>query len=343
MSVSQKDIKNKPTIRDVARQAEVSVATVSRVLNGLGGYSEETGAKVRKVIKELNFAANAIARSLSVKSSKIIGVLLPDTGTDVFVDVLHGIEKKAREYGYSIIICYTGVDGVSTLEYVKVLIANQVAGIIYGSTMLFDECFNLIVDSKIPLVLALTLSEKYDIPYYKVDDTEAVYDGISYLIKKGHRQIALIVGHPDDPIPGIPRLEGYIKALRDNGIEINPRIIKSGNFDYDSGISCMEELLDSKEAFTAVFATSDDMAVGAIRAAYQRGIKVPEDISVMGYDNTKISKMSQPNLTTISQPLYIIGETSAEKLLEIIINNAISKSQFLKHEIVERDSVKKIN
>lgn len=333
---------NKPTMRDVAKQANVSVATVSRVINGLGGYSKDTEELVKKVIKEMNFEANAIARSLSVKSSKIIGVLLPETDTGVFVEVLRGIEKTARENGYSVIICNTGKEGMRTLEYLKVLLANQVAGIIYGSSPLFDKCFELMESSHVPCVLALTLTYKYQIPYVKVDDKLGVYDATNYLIQMGHKKIAFISGSYNDPIAGVPRIEGYISALSDNGIALNENIIKYGDFGYESGRLCMEQLLAGDDKFTAVFAASDDMAVGAMNVLHSRGIMIPEDISVMGYDNTIASRISYPNLTTLAQPLALIGQTSTEKLLEIIKFGKKAESCFLAHNIIERDTVKKI-
>ena len=336
-------LRRKPTVRDVAKQANVSASTVSRVLNGLGKYSKETEERVRKIMVEMNFEPNAVARNLSVKSSKIIGVLLPNSETGVYDDVLKGIERASRDNGYSVIICYTGDSGVSTLGYIKILLANQAAGIIYGSAELFDECYELIISTQIPCVLALTLSDKYKFPYVKVNDIIAAYDAVSYLINNGHRRIAYITGNPNDPITSKPRLDGYLNALKDNKIDINENLIIETDFNYRGGTIGMAQLLDRNEDFTAVFTECDDLAIGAMNEAHKRGIKIPDDISFMGYDNTRSSEICYPALTTLSQPLFLVGEISAEKLIDTIKTGKVSKGCFLQHEIVERESVRKIN
>lgn len=331
----------KPTVRDVANIANVSVATVSRIINNKGGYSGETKKKVLKVIEETGYEINAVARGLATKNTNIIGVLVPDAATSVFGEVLNGVEDIARKNGYSVLMCNTGDNGERAYEYIKVLTSNQVAGLIYTSSPLFDECYELINNMNIPSVLALTISYKYQLPFVKVDDRQASYAAIKYLIERGHSKIALISGSRDDIIAAIPRKEGYIQALSDYGININEKLIVYGDFTYESGMSCMERLLDSGEEFTAVFAQSDDMAVGALNVAHKRGIKVPDEISFIGYDNTKISTMSYPNLTTVSQPLFELGQKAAKNLLKII-NGQKVESSILPYQIMERSTVKKI-
>lgn len=331
----------KPTIKDVAEKANVSVATVSRIVNNKGGYSEETEERVLSVIKEIGYEINAVARSLATKNSYIIGVLLPYASTSVFTEVLNGIEDTAHKHCYSVIYCNTGNNGVRAFEYLKVLSANQVAGLIYTSSPLFDHCYELIRKINIPSVLALTVSYKYQVPFVKVDDRQAAYAAISYLIRNGHKKIALITGTKDDIISTKPRTEAYIQALTDYGIKVDNNLIVNGNFTFESGAICMKQLLDSKGKFTAVFAESDDMAVGAINVAHQRGIRVPEDISFIGYDNTKISTMCIPNLTTISQPQFEIGQRAAENLFRMIKGEKV-QSIIMPYEIIERDTVKKI-
>lgn len=331
----------KPTIRDVANKANVSVATISRIINNKGGYSKETEGRVLKVIKEMGYEINAVARGLATKNTNIIGVLIPDAATNVFGEVLNGVEDIARKNGYSVIVCNTGDNGERASEYIKMLTSNQVAGLIYTSSPLFDECYKLISRMNMPAVLALTISYKYQVPYVKVDDRQASYAAVKYLIEKGHRRIALISGTRNDIIAAIPRNEGYIHALSDYGIEINEKLIAYGNFTYESGISCMERLLDSGEEFTAVFAQSDDMAVGALNVAHKRGINVPDEMSFMGYDNTKISRMSYPKLTTVSQPLFELGQKAAKNLLKVIGGRKV-ESSILPYQIMERSTVKNI-
>jgi LacI family transcriptional regulator len=332
----------KPTVRDVAKRANVSVATVSRIINGLGKYSTETEQRVKKIMKEMGFEPNAVARNLSVQSSKIIGLLLPTIETGVYDDVLKGIQKRATDYGYSVIICYTGVGGQNTLNYVKVLLANQVAGIIYGTAELFQECYELIKASNIPCVLALTLVEDLKIPYVKVNDRKAAYDAVTYLIQKGHTKIAHITEYATSPTVKWLRLEGYLQALKDHHIAVDENLIIRAEVTYEGGMKAMGTLLDRAIDFSAVFAYCDEIAIGAMNEAHKRGIRIPDQLSFMGYDNTKSSQISYPALTTLSQPLIAVGEVSVEKLISRIDTGMDSDSCFLQHDIVERESVKQI-
>jgi LacI family transcriptional regulator len=194
----------------------------------------------------------------------------------------------------------------------------------------------------IPVVLLSTASSQYSFPYVKVDDKQAAYDATNYLIKKGHKNIAMISGDEKDPIAGKPRIEGYREALRDFGIPFQENLLVFGDFGYRSGYAAMEKLLRSKAEFTAVFASSDEMAAGVLSAAYQHGIKVPEQLSVIGYDNLQISEMSIPPLTTVAQPLFEMGKLAAEMLLKMIQTKTKVPSQILRHEIVERQSVARV-
>ena len=286
----------KATIKDVATRANVSVATVSRVVNNLDGYSDETKEKVLEAIKELGYQRNAIARGLVTKTTKTIGVLIPIVSAYLYAEILNGIEEKANENGYGIFLCNTGVNGVRAVNYIKMLGERQVDAIIVVSLTINDEYYNLLNSLKIPYILVSTLSYKYKIPYIKVDDQQAAYTATQFLIEKGHTKIALISGGKEDKISGITRVNGYRNALQDYDININENIIKYGDFTYNSGIMCMEDLLQEKEDFTAVFATSDEMALGALSVMHRNKIEVPEKISIIGYDNTLIAQMSNPPL-----------------------------------------------
>ncbi|GIM27711.1 LacI family transcriptional regulator [Clostridium polyendosporum] len=334
----------KPTIKDVARKANVSVATVSRILNGLDGYSEETKVKVLSVVEELGYQRNAIARGLVMKNTSTIGVLLPDVATNFYAAILNGIEDTAHQNDYSVVVCNTGVNGVRALDYIKVLGERQVDGIIIISINITEELYKAIELLKIPYILVSTMSFRFQMPYVKVDDQQAAYSATQYLIKKGHKDIAMISGDKDktDPIAGKPRVNGYIQALQDYGLKVNSKLIKYGDFSYESGIKCMEELLEETEKFTAVFAASDEMAVGALSVAYQRKIIIPDELSIIGYDNTKVAEMAIPPLTTVAQPLYEMGKKAMQKILKTIETNEKPESTILPHSIVERSTVKQL-
>lgn len=327
------------TIKDVAKKSGVSVATVSRILNGLEGYSPETKQHVLKVIEELGYKRNAIARGLATKTTRTIGVLIPDVSTNFHGEILRGIEDTAHTNTYSVVLCNAGHIGSRTPEYLRVLEERQVDAIIIVSINITDEIYNILCVLKIPYILVSTNSNKFNVPYVKVDDEKAAYTATKYLIEKGHNNIAMIAGSEDDLIAGTTRVMGYKKALLDSGINIDNSLIKYGSFSYDSGIQCMNEFLTENKSFTAVFAASDDMAVGVLNVAYKNNIRVPDDLSVVGYDNTQTAAMAIPPLTTVGQPLYDLGKESIEKILLMLKTDTIVESTIMPHKIIERDSV----
>ncbi|WP_256872456.1 LacI family DNA-binding transcriptional regulator [Paenibacillus sp. 79R4] len=195
---------NPPTIKDVAKASGVSVATVSRVLHNLSGYSDKTKQKVLKAVEELGYQPNAIARGLINKRTQTIGVLVPDVSSSFSSEILHGIEQVANDKGFSVIMCNTDEDGKRTLKYLQVLGEKQVDGVIFTSGSLEDEYYKLLKQMRVPVVLVNTLSHKHAIPYVKVDDRQASYHATEYLIRKGHRDIAMICGTITDAIAGVP-------------------------------------------------------------------------------------------------------------------------------------------
>lgn len=331
------------TINEVAIKAGVSTATVSRVLNGQIGYSEKTKEKVLKAMKELNYSPNAMARSLASNTTSTIGVLVPYIPTSIASTILYGLETAAGDKGYSVIISNTGKEGERTTKSLELMVEKRVDGIVIISESIKEEYYKTLENMKIPSVLVSTMSYKHSMPYVKVDDRQAAYSATQYLIEAGHNKIAMISGYEDDLIAGRPRLEGYINALKDYGIGLDHSIIKYGDFSYKSGVNCMEELIaEGKNKFTAVFAASDYMAVGALKVAYSNDIKVPEDISIIGYDNTEVSEMAIPSLTVVAQPFEEMGHKAAENLIAMIEEKTKVENTIMQHYIIERESVKRL-
>lgn len=329
----------RPTINDVAKQSGVSTATVSRIINGQSGYTEKTREKVLEIIQEMGYKPNAIARGLVNKRTNTIGVLLPNLSSRLASALLKGIENSAHKLDYSVIICDTESDGKRTIEYLDVLTEKQIDGIIITSEWLKDLYEEAIVKMKIPVVLVLTASSHLQIPYIKVDDYQASYQATKYLIEKGHKHIGMISGSKKDKQAGLPRIEGYRNAMSDHSLKFSETSISYGDFAYKSGMRCMEELLKMSPEITAVFAASDEMAVGALSCAYKKGIKVPDDLSIIGYDDTQDAEMAIPPLTTVHQPIYEMGKMAVEMLLNTKENVG---SILMPHHIVERDSVRTI-
>ncbi|WP_241242798.1 LacI family DNA-binding transcriptional regulator [Paenibacillus whitsoniae] len=332
---------NPPTIKDVAKAANVSVATVSRVLHNLDGYSDKTKQIVMQAVEALGYQPNAIARGLVNKRTQTIGVLFPDVSSSFSSDILHGIEEIAQERGFSVIVCNTAEEGKRTLKYLQVLREKQVDGIVFTSEVLKDEYFQAIKDMRVPVILVNTMSQKHMIPYVKVDDRQAAYQATDYLIQKGHREIAMISGSLKDQIAGYPRLDGYRQALADNGIEYMESRVAIGDFELESSRKAMQKLLTEAPPFTAVFAASDEMAIGAMNYAMEQGLKIPEDLSIIGYDDLKFARMVHPPLTTIHQPLTLMGRMASEKLIALIEDKGSQvSSSIVSHHLVERQTVR---
>lgn len=329
----------KPTIKDVARKAKVSVTTVSRILNGQQAHKEETVRRVRQVIEEIGYKPNAIARGLVKRTTSTIGLLVPSLTSNFTAALLNGVITTARQKQHSVITCHTGLDGRDTVEYLKVLGEQQVRGAVFASGQVKQEYVTAARAMKLPLVLVSTISENHPIPFIKVNDRQAAYQATTYLIEKGHRKIGLISGTQDDPISGTPRFEGYKQALQDCDIPFLEERVVYGDFRFASGARGLEHLLHTAPDISAVFATSDEMAAGALSCAYRHGITVPDALSVIGYDDTQQAEMTIPPLTCVHQPIYEMGEKAVEMLLD---NDSAGQSIFMPFHIVERETVKAI-
>lgn len=333
-------------IKDVAKRAGVSISTVSRVLNSPQSVKEDKRNRIEAAIKELNYYPNALARGLIHKRTDSIGVLIPDISNSYAAEVIKGMEKTAHEMKVSLIICNTERDYARMQQYLEVLKEKQVDGIIYTSEPVNDTIHDLFTQLGVPVVLASTESMDFNLPSVKVDDEQAGYDGAEYLINAGHKEVAMISGPTTDPIAGFPRFMGFKQAIKNN-LQINniDHRVEFGNYRYEDGYTAMKNLYKKNNKITGVFAASDEMALGAISYLHEEGINVPEDVSVLGFDNTKIATMSIPKLTTVAQPMFEIGSTAVKKLNQLL-NGTEGGSElnrlYLNHKIIERDSVKKI-
>jgi LacI family transcriptional regulator len=225
------------------------------------------------------------------------------------------------------------------MEYLDVLGERRVDGILFTSERVKPEYERAFRELAIPVVLVSSMSKDYDLPYIKVDDEAAAYDMTRYLIAKGHHRIGLITGSPKDPIAGLPRIDGFRRAMREESLEVPPDWIVEGDFHYESGCRAMTRLLSAAQAMTAVFATSDEMALGALSSAFSAGMRVPDRISVAGYDDTLDAQMAIPPLTTVHQPIMEMGAQATEMLLG---EEDKRQSVVLEHTIVERGSVKEV-
>ncbi|GAW29434.1 LacI family DNA-binding transcriptional regulator [Carboxydocella sp. ULO1] len=333
------------TIKDVAREAGVSVSTVSRVLNNSKPVSSEIRARVLAAVNKLNFQPNSLARSLVLKKTRLIGVLVPDIANPFFPVAIAGIEEIASMYGYNILLFNTFGQIEKELQYLNILKEKQVDGIIKMSTQVTEKHEEYFASTSIPMVVTSNCTEREDVPCVVIDDVRAAYDATSYLISLGHKRIGMISGPLDDSA-GRDRFLGYQQAMLEHKLNIDFNLLKQGNFKVESGKKAMEEILRTvarEELPTAIFAANDEMAIGAIGVLLDNGLRVPEDISVMGFDDIFIAPVFRPALTTVKQPIYDIGAVAARKLVKLIEGEKLSETKtVLPYHIIERNSCRRI-
>lgn len=326
------------TIKDIAREANVSTATVSRVINNLGGYGVETEKKVLKAAEKLGYSKNENAISLVTNRSRTIGIVIPNVNTGFYGDIVNGIEDRAYEAGYSVILTHAGIEGVRLTNSLKVMGNRRVDGIIIVSINLDASQISLIKKMSLPTILLSTQSDE-SLPYIKVNDYAAIYAATEYLLLKNHKHIGLAGLNREDPVAGSPRIKGYSDCLERYGIAIDQDLIVNGDFSFDAGKEAMKFYLKQKYLPSAIICASDETALGIISVASESGINIPNDLSVIGYDDTNISWMTTPSLTTIKQPFYEMGSKGCAALINSILEGKPIVSQILPFSLIERNTV----
>ncbi|MEW8955917.1 LacI family DNA-binding transcriptional regulator [Clostridium sp.] len=328
------------SIKDVAREAGVSIATVSRVLNDVDVVNEETKKKVVEAIKKLGYRPNIVARSLKTQRTKTIGILVPDISSMFYPEVVRGAEDVANIYDYNIMLCNSDFDLEKEKEYLKVMKEKMVDGLIYMSSYLDSEMLDLINELQVNTVLVESKDENGKLPSVTIDGVQAAYEGTKYLIHKGNKKIAFMGAHKDRPNAWSIRYEGYAKALKEEGMDIDENLLYFKDLRAKSGYEGVEELL-SKGKFDAIFCSSDEIAMGAINALRDKGIKVPEDVDVVGFNDIYTASIFYPKLTTVSQPMYDMGSIAMRLLIKLINKKPVEEKHFvLPHTLVKRDSCK---
>jgi len=330
------------TIKDVAQRAGVSVTTVSHVINKTRFVSDELKQKVLKAMEELSFKPNAVARSLRVKESNTIGLIIPDSTNPYFAEIGWGVEYSSRKHGYSVILCNSDDDLQKEESYINVLIEKQVDGIIIVAAGSSTAHLISLQERNIPTVMFERDSPDVKIDSVQVDNKIGGQIATRHLIELGHTRIACITG-PREVTPSYSRFDGYKEELERNGIEIRKEYIIKGDFKPQGGYEAAEELLNLAQPPTAIFACNDLMAIGVSRAVIERGMKIPGDISLIGFDDIYLSKYTNPPLTTIKQPRLAMCEEAVNCLLSRMQDLQRSASSIVVNvELVKRASTASI-
>ncbi|WP_433743752.1 catabolite control protein A [Falsibacillus pallidus] len=329
------------TIYDVAREANVSMATVSRVVNGNPNVKPATRKKVLDVIERLGYRPNAVARGLASKKTTTVGVIIPDISNIFFAELARGIEDIATMYKYNIILSNSDQNKEKELHLLNTMLGKQVDGIVFMGGNITEEHTAEFERSPVPIVLAGSVESSEKIPSVNIDYYQAAYDAVKEFAGKGHKQIAFVVGPFHDTINGGQKLEGYKKALEESGIAYDEELVIEGDYTYDSGLEAWQKLGEMKDRPTAVIAGNDEMALGVVHGAQDAGLTIPDDLEVITSDNTRLALMVRPQLTSIVQPLYDIGAV-AMRLLTKYMNKEEVKDHIvvLPHRIEHRDSSK---
>lgn len=328
------------TIDEVAKLANVSKATVSRVLNNSELVIQKTREEVMGAIRMLNYQPNMVARHLRKQETKLIGIILPDISNPFYSQVLKGIEDIAYKRDYNVVLLNTDFSDERESKSIQTLIERRAEGFCFMCHRLTEEKIQLLRKLTIPYVMiSRTVSDYSDIPFVNVDNILGAYDATNHLISLGHHRIAMISGPGDDECSSLDRIKGYHQALQEARIPIRPEYLKEGNFTYAMGEKLAMDLMELPEPPTAIFAVSDETGIGALKGVKHLGYRVPEDVSIIGFDNLEMSEFCEPTLSTIAQPMSEMGQVAIKNLIDSIEHRPVDKLQVvLPHQLVVRNS-----
>ena len=355
------------TIYDVAREAGVSMATVSRVVNGNKNVKENTRKKVLEVIDRLDYRPNAVARGLASKKTTTVGVVIPNITNGYFSTLAKGIDDIAEMYKYNIVLANSDEDDdkdnivlviiLITISKDNIVLANsdedddkevsvvntlfskQVDGIIFMGYHLTEKIRSEFSRSRTPVVLAGTVDVEHQLPSVNIDYKQATIDAVTYLAKENER-IAFVSGPLVDDINGKVRLVGYKEALKKAGISYSEGLVFESKYTYEDGYALAERLISSNA--TAAVVTGDELAAGVLNGLADKGVSVPEEFEIITSDDSQISRFTRPNLTTIAQPLYDLGAISMRMLTKIMHKEELEEREvLLPHGLTERRSTRK--
>jgi LacI family repressor for deo operon, udp, cdd, tsx, nupC, and nupG len=321
-------------IKEVALAAKVSVATVSRTLALPDVVADETRRRVHNAIRRLGYTPNVQARSLRTARTNVIVALVPDISNPFFAEVIRGIEQVAHHNRYSVLLGDTQYNRDREQAYADLLGARQADGLI----TLLPHIPKLAATGRLPIVNACEYVDDPSVTSVYVDNVAGAREAVGYLLTLGHRAIAFVAGPMNSPI-NVDRDQGYEEALTRAGLKRNSKLTVEGDFSVESGIRAAESLFARGEPFTALFCANDEMALGAITAVKSRGLRVPEDISIVGFDDIRFARYCDPPLTTIAQPMGDIGREAMNMLIEILTGTDVpARKRILPTQLVVRGS-----
>lgn len=329
------------TIYDVAREANVSMATVSRVVNGNPNVKPATRKKVLDCIERLGYRPNAVARGLASKRTTTIGVIVPDISKSYYAELSRGIADIATMYEYNIILSNSDKRATREMELFEDHLGKQVDGLIFMSDSISDEMRKEMVTAHIPIVLAGTLESDTDMPTVNIDHEQAAYDATKKLIDNGHKRIVHVSGPFSRDINRLCKRVGYERALREAGLPVSEEYIIETDNTYDDAYDKWKLVRDLSEKPTAIFAGNDEIAVGILNGIRDEGLSVPGDFELICFEHTLLSRAVRPQLSTIVVPLYDLGAVSMRLLTKLMNGEEVDDPDvILPYRMEERESTK---
>lgn len=331
------------TIKDVAKMAGVSTTTVSHVINKTRFVAEDTAKQVLDAIEKLNYSPSAVARSLKINTTKSIGMIVTTSEAPYFAEIIHAVEEHCYRQGYSLFLCNTQNEPEKIKNHLAMLIQKRVDGVLIMCSEYNPDSLDLFSQfSQLPMVVMDWGLDNGKTDVIQDNSFEGGYLATKYLIDHGHTNIGIIAGNLHK-VTAQTRYQGFIKAMQEAQLTIHPDWIMEGSFEPEDGYECMNKILNQTKRPTAVFCCNDVMALGAISAITERGLSVPKDISIIGYDNIHASRFYAPPLTTIHQSKTRLGAKAIELLLARIRGEATQPTTIEMYpELVIRQSVRHI-
>ncbi len=328
------------TIKDIGKMLGISTSTVSRALRGRPDVNAKTKKAVKELAEKLNYQPNLVALSLVKKKTKTIGVIIPSFTTCFYSEAISGIQEIAHNAGYHIMICQTNENYESEKRNIDIMLSSRVDGFIASITRETENLdhFQNLINKGIPLVM-FNRTGNLDVPMVMVDDFDGAYKVTKHLIDVGCERIAHISG-PESLLISKNRLRGFLAAMKDSNKKIYENLVVYSDFSLESGIKCTRELLEKSNRPDGIFAVCDTAAFGAIHVIKKAGLNVPNDIAVAGFTNEPMAQIIEPALTTVSQPIYRIGQTAAKMFIDMQEEGEdyVPEARVLRTELIIRES-----
>jgi len=334
------------TIHDIAQEAQVSISTVSRVINNTKEVSPELKKRVTDIIEKHGFKPNFIARSLVTRKTAVIAIIVSDISNSVFSALAKGIESVCRQRDYTLIVCESGSYTGHEIKLLRTMSNRNIDGLLFACMDVQRDMVDEIKAQKYPTVLVnQEMSEsgmENPLPSVIIDNVQAIKDAIRFLHENGHRKIAFIGGRKNDYSAGQKRFTGYLQALAELGLEYNESYVDYGDFSFESGYRCMKKIYEENTQLpTAVLACSDLMAIGAMNYLEKMNVKVPDSISIMGFDDIEFATYLKPELSTVRISYYDEGIFAAQTLFSLVEKMEMAIGiRYVPHQIIRRQSVR---